>query len=290
MTTTPDTLTETARQLLAQGDAAAASTCLNAALELAPAHLGAHNLREQHRLPGHYSEWTGVNAVVAPDDDIFAFFAAHPTSINPVRDYLSDGWRTFHELTRVLDKVDKRVFRVQSFLEFACGHGRFTRHLAQALPLGAVTASDVVPGSVDFVCHHFGVRGFYSTTRPEDLPPSGTHEVVFALSLFSHLPEATWQRWLSVLYERVAPGGALVVSLHGDKCARLNGVSLEQQPFVFYPSSESHAIDGATYGTTFTRRDWVEATARAVAPRARIHFEPEVFWGNQDALIICRPQ
>lgn len=290
MTTTPNTLTETARQLLAQGDAAAASACLNAALELAPAHLGAHNLREQHRLPGNFSEWTGVNGVIAPDDDIFAFFAGHPTSINPVRDYLADGWRTFHELALALDKVDKSVFRVQSLLEFACGHGRFTRHLARVLPPAAVTASDVVPGSVDFVCHHFGVRGFYSTPEPESLPPSGTHEVVFVLSLFSHLPQATWQRWLRVLYDRVAPGGALVVSTHGEKCARLSGVSLADDPFVFFPSSESNALEGAAYGTTFTRRDWVEATAMAVAPRARIHIEPEVFWGNQDALIICRPQ
>lgn len=290
MTTTSDTLTENARQLLAQGNEAAASACLTAALELSPAHLGAHNLREQRRLPGNYSDWTGVNAVIAPDDDIFAFFAGHPTSINPVRDYLADGWRTFHELARVLDKVDKSVFRLKSMLEFACGHGRFTRHLAQVLPPHSVTVSDVVPGSVDFVCHHFGVRGFYSTPDPGLLPPSGTHEVVFVLSLFSHLPRATWQHWLRVLYERVAPGGALVVSTHGDKCARLSGVSLDEQAFLFYPSSESNALEGAEYGTTFTRRDWVEATAREVDPRARIHFEPEVFWGNQDALIICRPQ
>ena len=90
----------------------------------------------------------GVNCEISPQDDIYRFFDGHPTSINPLRDYLADGWRTLSELMLLLESVDRPLLRVASFLEFASGHGRFTRHLARALGAGKVTVSDVVPSAV----------------------------------------------------------------------------------------------------------------------------------------------
>lgn len=275
-----------AQRQLDQKDPAGAGISLSAALDLEPAFLAAHNLREQHRLPGNFSDWTGVNAVISPDDDIFRFFANHPTSRNPLRDYLSDGWRTLSELQRVLDLAGKSVFSCRNFLEFASGHGRFTRHLAQVLPPQSVTVSDVVPGSVAFACHHFGVRGFESTSNPAQLQIPGQYEVVFALSLFSHLPDATWATWLARLYGAVAPGGVLVITTHGDKCARLAGVDWGSEGYVFFASSESMAIDGAEYGTTYTSAEYVQKAIASVAPKARVFHRSAAFWGNQDAFVV----
>ena len=56
---------------------------------------------------------------------------------------------------QVLEQVDRPLTGVSSMLEFASGFGRFTRHLARALP-GRVTCSDVLPGSVDFAREQFG--------------------------------------------------------------------------------------------------------------------------------------
>ena len=82
----------------AQNNLQAAAECLAAVLEMEPDNLLAHNLREKHDLPGCYGRWMGVKAEISSDDDIFKFFAAHPTSRNPLRDYLADGWRTMLEL------------------------------------------------------------------------------------------------------------------------------------------------------------------------------------------------
>lgn len=275
-----------AHQQLSAGDKTGAGVSLAAALDLEPAFLAAHNLREQHRLSGNFSDWTGVNAVISPDDDIFRFFVGHPTSRNPLRDYLADGWRTQSELQRVLDLADKSLFRCNSFLEFASGHGRFTRHLAQVLPQGSVTVSDVVPGSVEFLCHHFGVQGFASSTQPSALQVPGRYEVVFVLSLFSHLPDSTWAAWLAKLHSAVAPGGVLVFSTHGEKCAQASRVNWDANGYAFFPSSESHAIDGAEYGTTYTSADYVKRAIATVAPRANVFHLPATFWGNQDAFVV----
>jgi len=281
-------LLQQARRQLAAGDRDGATVSLAAVLELEPACLPAHNLREEHRLAGYFGDWTGVNAIVSPDDDIFRFFANHPDSRNPLRDYIADGWRTLCELQRVLDCAGKNLYRCQSFLEFACGHGRFTRHLANALPPGTLTVSDVVPGCVEFLRSHWGVGGFESTSDPEALHIPGKYDVVFVLSLFSHLPQSTWQAWLRRLYDAVDSGGVLVMTTHGEQAARKSNVDLDAAGFAFFPASESKALQEAEYGTTFTSTQFVRQAIAAVAPQAAVNHLSSAFWSYQDAWAISK--
>ena len=237
-----------------------------------------------------FAEWMGVNCEISPQDDIYRFFDGHPTSINPLRDYLADGWRTLSELMLLLESVDRPLLRVASFLEFASGHGRFTRHLAQALGAGKVTVSDVVPDAVQFARDVLGVQGFVSTREPQALAWRGRHEVVFALSLFSHLPRASWGPWLTKLGELVAPGGLLILTTHGAEAARRQQVALDAEGFFFAPSSESTAIDAQDYGTTFTSESFVRARVAECLPgMALLRFAPTWFWHHQDAVVIHKP-
>jgi len=50
---------------------------------------------------------------------------------------------------------------------------------------------------------------------PEDLALGRTFDVVFALSFFSHVPEATFGRWLRALFAGVSEGGILIFTTHG---------------------------------------------------------------------------
>ena len=282
-----EALCNNALRQLKENDAAAATYSLDQALAFAPTYLPAHNLKEKHHLSGNFSQWMGVNAEISPEDDIFRFFANHPTSKNPFRDYLSDGWRTMVELQGVLDIFDLSVGRCNKFLEFACGHGRFTRHLARVLNHGQLTVSDVVPGSVDFLQSTLGVKGFYSSTDPEKLQIPEKYDVIFVLSLFSHLPVSVWKSWFKVLHSALTPGGLLIFSTHGEKCARLEGVELGEHAYQFFPSSESTALDGATYGCTYASLDYVKnAVIDALGENVTIHATPNHFWGNQDAIVV----
>ena len=87
---------------LQTGDRAAAAQALAQARKHEATWLAAHNLIERHGLPGAFAEWMGVNCEILPQDDIYRFFDGHPTSINPLRDYLADGWRTLAELMLLL--------------------------------------------------------------------------------------------------------------------------------------------------------------------------------------------
>ena len=281
---------EQGQRHLQAGESSQAAAALRRALQHGTTRLTAHNLIERHGLEGAFREWMGFNCEIAPADDIFRFFENHPTSTNPLRDYLADGWRTLSELMLLLESVDRPLLKTASVLEFASGHGRFTRHLVKALGSQRVTVSDVVPDAVAFARQAFGVDGVLSTSQPEALQWPRRHELVFVLSLFSHLPRSSWTRWLSRLYDAVEPGGLLVISTHGDEAARRQHVALDETGFFFAASSESAAIDVQEYGTAFTSGAFVRGRiAETLGHDRLIRFEPRWFWQHQDAFVLHRP-
>lgn len=280
-------LLEEGRQLLAQGDRTGAAQVLTRARADRGALLQAHALIEEHALVGSFTNMTGLDCRISPSDDIFHFFAGHPSSLNPLRDYFADGWRTLSELMLLLEAVDRPLLRTPRVLEFASGHGRFTRHLVKALGAPRVTVSDVVPSAVEFARDTFGVEGFLSASRPEDVRWPGQYDLVFVLSLFSHLPRSTWSRWLRVLQDAVAPGGLLVFSTHGVKAAEFDSVTLDAEGFFFAPSSESNAIDAHEYGTAFTSEAFVlKEISEVWGPDALQHHALVHFWNHQDAYVL----
>jgi SAM-dependent methyltransferase len=278
------------RALLAEGDRDGAVVALRVAALAPVTQLEAHNLIETHGLAWAFSEVMGVNARLDPADDVYGFFTGYGTWSSPMRDYLADGWRTLSELLLLLERAGRPLAGCGQVLEFASGHGRFTRHLVKALGPRRVTVSDVVAQAVAFSTMCFGVHGFVSTSDPAALRWPGRFDLVFVLSLFSHLPRSTWSAWLGRLWEAVAPGGALVFSTHGEYAARRAGVQWTGEGFHFVAASESKAIAADEYGTTFTSADFVRARIEALAPLpACWGMEPAWFWGHQDAFVLSRP-
>jgi SAM-dependent methyltransferase len=225
--------------------------------------------------------------VIDPRDEIYRFFASHPLAANPIREYLADGWRTLSELMVVLESVDRALTHSRSVLEFASGFGRFTRHLARVLP-GRVTCADVQPGSVDFTRDELGVNGFYSHADPSRLAIPGEYDVVFVLSMFTHLPLNRWGPWLKALFPAVAPGGVLVFSVHNEARGRELGVPFDADGAHFIASSESTALGADVYGTTYTTRAFAERQIAEALPGRAVHYRELAFWDGQDAVVVER--
>ena len=262
-----------------------AAQLFTSVLALDPANLTAHNALEHMQTPECYSRWMRVNCVIDPRDDIFRFFANYQTPKNPIREYLSDGWRTMSELLLLLEAVDRPLLKIESVLEFAAGFGRFTRHLAKVLP-GRLTCSDVMPGSVDFLCEQFGVAGVESSHDPEKLVLPKQYELVFVLSMFTHLPPRMWAPWLRALKRAVKPGGLLVFSVHNESYAKGIGVVFDADGTHFISSSESPSIDAETYGTTFTTKTFVEDSVNSVFGVKPQHYQLQCFWIGHDGVVV----
>jgi len=259
------------------------------ALDRDPGCLEAHNALERLGHPRRFSHWMRINCTIHPDDDIFRFFVRDGQSRNPVRDYLADGWRTLSELMVLLERLGRPLLKIESMLEFASGFGRFTRHLAPLIP-GRLTCADVLPGSIDFAREQFGVATFESSFEPESLEFPDRYELVFVLSLFTHLPVGDWQRWLRALASAVAPGGLLLLSFHSERVAGDYGVELGEDGSFFAASSESPSLDPERYGTTLTTREVVEREILSALDLEPVLYEPVAFWVGQDAVAIRMPE
>lgn len=254
-------------------------------LALDPSNLTAHNALEKMGAVERYGRWMHVNCVIDPHDDIFRFFANHALAKNPIREYLSDGWRTMSELMQLLEQLDRPLLKTQSVLEFAAGFGRFTRHLAHALP-GRVTCTDIQPGSIEFLRDQFGVDAFYSASNPEEIVYPRQYELIFVLSLFTHLPVERWGAWLKHLHRGLAPGGLLVFSVHNEKAAKEEGVTFDQRGTHFIRSSESPQLGADEYGTTFATDSFVTAQIESALGCKPVLHKHIAFWVGQDAVVV----
>lgn len=275
----------TRAQAIATTQPADAAQLFTSVLALDPANLTAHNALEHMQAPQRYSRWMQINCVIDPRDDIFRFFANHEIAKNPIREYLSDGWRTMAELMLVLEAVDRPLLKTESMLEFAAGFGRFTRHLSKVLP-GRVTCSDVMPGSVEFLREQFGVEGVQSSHDPEKLVVPTRYDLVFVLSMFTHLPPRMWAPWLRALKRTVKSGGLLVFSVHNEEVAKEIGVNFDTDGTHFISSSESPSINGEIYGTTFTTKKFVEDSVSTVFGIKPLHYQSQGFWNGQDGVVV----
>jgi SAM-dependent methyltransferase len=226
-----------------------------------------------------------VDCTIDERDDIFRFFANHPIAANPIREYLSDGWRTLSELMLLLERCGRPLSQLSSILEFASGFGRFTRHLAKAAP-GRVTCADVLPGSAEFLRERFGVAAFESARDPDAIRWPSRYELVFVLSLLTHVPLAAWPRWLARLAEAVDRDGLLVFTIHSPDYALEQGVVFDEDGGRFLASSESSTLDAGDYGTTFATWERVRREVAQAVPGARTDIHPHAFWHGQDAVVV----
>lgn len=250
-----------------------------------PMNLEAHNALERLNAPNSLTGRFLFDCTIDPRDDIYHFFASSPIACDPIRAYLSDGWRTLSELLVLLEEANIPLTYMDRVLEFACGYGRFSRHLAKALP-GRVTCSDILPGSVDFVRDRFGVDGFYSCHDPSRIVFPKRYDLVFVLSLFTHLPTDMWLPWLRSLGRAVTPGGVLLFTVHSEAAGTSAGISFSEDGTCFIPHSESPSLSVESYGTTYTTRQAAEKQVRFAFEKEPLLYKPTAFWNGQDAILV----
>ena len=172
----------------------------------------------------------------------------------------TEYFRTGRQMIDLVSQVVRKYFddytNLSSFLEFACGYGRFTRYLVEELPADRIWGADIYPEAVGFQKREFGVNGIVSTKRPEDFTSNKKFDFIFVASLFSHLPEDTFRGWLRRLYELLAPGGILLFSVH-DIDLIPPGHTMPDKGILFIEESESRSLETSDYGYTYVTESFV---------------------------------
>ena len=171
------------------------------------------------------------------------------------------------------------------FLDFASGYGRSTRFLTQDLGPDRIWASDILPDAMNFQSDQFGVHTIASTTKPEGFNPGMQFDCIFVSSLFSHLPETTFTRWLWKLYSLLAPGGLLIFSVHNEATLP-PGTPMPRSGIHFIPLTEIPSLDVGDYGATIVADHFVQTAILAVTGVPEHHRIAQGLCFTQDLYLV----
>jgi SAM-dependent methyltransferase len=129
--------------------------------------------------------------------------------------FLSSGERAAHSIREVMGRHGLAPDRLASILDFGCGCGRVIRHWA-GRPV-RLEGADRNRRLIAWCRRNLRFASFQvNRLRPPLRSRDGEFELVYALSVFTHLPEDLQRPWMEELRRVTAPGGHIVISLHGE--------------------------------------------------------------------------
>lgn len=141
---------------------------------------------------------------------------------------------------------------LQAVFDFGCGCGRVLRWFESALPGVALHGADLRHAAIDWCREH--LRGHFVAN--ELLPPlpyaDGSFDLVYALSVFSHLNRDQCVDWMRELTRVTRPGGTILITTHGAFAAAVCSRSRTHQDLL-----QIDAADAAEIVRTLAREDFV---------------------------------
>lgn len=102
-------------------------------------------------------------------------------------------------------------------LDFGCGVGRQLVHFTKHFPINRYSACDIDSSCVSFVQASYPMIDTRCNSFHPPLPfESETFEMIYGVSVFSHLPPADHASWLNELARVLKPGGYCFLTVEGE--------------------------------------------------------------------------
>jgi SAM-dependent methyltransferase len=130
--------------------------------------------------------------------------------------FLESGRLAVDAIDAALRAASTRLEDMTSILDFGCGVGRVLRLLG-ALP-GELYGTDVDAAAVAWCRRNLEFARFERSSLSPPLPFGPVRfELIYALSVLTHLPVELQDAWVAELSRALRPGGFLLLTTHGDR-------------------------------------------------------------------------
>lgn len=178
---------------------------------------------------------------------------------------------------------------IEHVLDFGCGCARVLRYVQQALPTARFTGCDIDAEAIEWCAAHLAdVSSFAATGAHPPLPfADETFDLVYSVSVFTHLPEDMQLAWLRELRRVTTNGGYLLLTIHGPDLADVSAAGRAE----FLESGFLYGVGPGTdglpdfYQTAFHTRDYVRDRWGDIFDIEEIR--PRAIGFHQD-LVVCR--
>jgi SAM-dependent methyltransferase len=199
--------------------------------------------------------------------------------------FLEVGRRTAENITAVLQQVGFEFEAGQAVLDFGCGCGRTLRWLIERLPQARWHGVDVDVEAIEWCRSHLAGGEFACGSALPPLPfADATFDLIYAISVFTHLNEDFQQAWVAELERLLKPGGVLLLSVYGESVWRSQpeARAVEAGQFVFRTSDKLKGIFPQWYHTALQSRERI--TSLLAGRFSRVHYQERAL-GDHDAVI-----
>lgn len=192
-------------------------------------------------------------------------------------------------ILRAFDRARDPSREYPSWFDFGCGCGRVARYVADAPVVGRLRGIDVDAAQIRWARRH--LRGDFSTMKAA--PPlelaTASFDVVYAVSIFTHLSEGEQFAWLEELRRILVPGGLLIATTHCPELSR-TCPGLTPEDLARLANRGFLAVDA---GGTFNERSTFHSARYLETEwgrRMTLHFhEPYGFVSYQDLSVWEKP-
>ena len=203
-----------------------------------------------------------------PDEDMIV------RVIGPFSDawksYVVGGWTNVAQLDWMMNKyLGRPLSEVGKILDWGSGCARNTQPMIHFIGGSKVFGVDIDPVNIAWSKQHvpeatFEVSGLLPPLDFED----NSFDVVYGLSIFTHLTELAQDLWLAELFRVLKPGGIAFLTFHGEAAAYSRGFSVDDMENYRFRGIEEYVLDRALievvddsnyYRSTFHTTDYLKS-------------------------------
>ena len=211
---------------------------------------------------------------------------------SPSRDlFLKVGKRSSEEIEASLEQAGRPLASFRSILDFGCGCGRTLTWLVERYPATAFHGTDVDGESIQWCQENLLLAGF-KQNRP--LPPldysDEMFDLVYAMSVFTHLSEEFQLPWLGELRRILKPNGVLLATVYNnsvwESLDKTTVTEIKRKGILFQTSDKLKGICPTWYQTAFETEQHVKAKFNS---RFRVLKYLRRGMGDLDVVVAERP-
>lgn len=138
------------------------------------------------------------------------------TGSRDVEWFLESGQATADAFRDALQSVNRPMESFKDIFELGCGCGRVLRHWVNERGT-TITASDYNSHVVSWVQKNLPFVSCKTNMLEPPLPfATGSFDLCYAVSVFTHLPQPLQEPWLKELHRVLRPNGIFLVTLSGE--------------------------------------------------------------------------